>query len=72
MAELLTPQDHCSKHPAWSGAFASRLRDSLSCSSILEYLSTELEEEETCAKCWAGIKENISAADLKIARMSQD
>ena len=35
MAEFLSSESHCDNHPAWSGAFASQLRDALSNSSIL-------------------------------------
>jgi hypothetical protein len=72
MASFLTSRTHCNNHPAWSGAFASRLRDSLSHSSVLEYLATELEDENNCAKCWHKIKLKFSTSDVKIARMSQD
>jgi hypothetical protein len=72
MASFLHSRTHCNNHPAWSGAFASRLRDSLSHSSVLEYLATELEDENNCAKVWSKIKQKISTSDVKIARMSQD
>ena len=45
MARFLISEQYCDNHPAWSGAFASRLRDTLGNSSILQYLSAELEEE---------------------------
>ena len=45
MALFLTSEYRCDNHSAWSGAFASRLRDSLRNYTIVEYLSTELEEE---------------------------
>ena len=52
--------------------FSSRLRDSMSWSTILEYLLTELEEEQNCAKSWDRIKQKLSTADVKVARMRQD
>ena len=54
-----------------SGDFASRLRESMSRSTILEYLSTELEEEQNCAKL-DRIKQKLSTADVKFVRMRQD
>ena len=72
MSVFLHSVEHCDNHPAWSGAFASRLRGALSNSSILQYLSTELEDEANCAKVWRAIQSKLSTADVKIARMSQD
>ena len=72
MASFLTSEKHYDNHPAWSGGFASRLRDDISNSSILEYLSTELEEKQNYPKVWKQIRTKLSTADIKIARMSQD
>ena len=66
MASFLTSRSHCNNHPAWSGAFASRLRDSLSHLSVLEYLATELEDDHNCTKVWTKIKLKFSTSDVKI------
>ena len=72
MASFFTSKDHCDNHHTRSVFFSSRLRDSMSWSTILEYLLTELEEEQNCAKFWDRIKQKLSTADVKVARMRQD
>ena len=43
LVKFLISKTHCDICPTWLDAFASRLRDSVSSSHIMEYLSTELE-----------------------------
>ena len=72
MALFLTSEYRCDNHPAWSGAFASRLRDSLRNYTIVEYLSTELEEEQHYSKVWKWIGQKLSTTEVNITWMSQD
>ena len=52
---FLDSEQHCTANTSWSSAFASRLRESLTDSPILGFLSSELDEENNSAKVWTRI-----------------
>ena len=68
MAQYLDDVKFCMSHPTWSGAFASRLRESIADSSILGFIATEAESETNSATLWAKIKKQLTSADLQMAR----
>ena len=65
----LEDEDHCTERIAWSGAFASRIRESVADSATLAFLSTELEEENNCAVVFQRISDHLSSSDLATARI---
>ena len=67
-AAYLDSRDYCAKSIAWSGAFASRIRESISDSDILGFLATELKNEDNCAVVYERIKGHLSSSDVKTAR----
>ena len=66
--QYLTDVNHCYINQEWSGAFASRLRESVN-KGTFRYLSTQMDTEINCAKVWAHIKKHLSAKDLVLGRI---
>ena len=69
MEEYLKSEAHCDQNKPLSGAFASRIRESLKDSPTLSFLSTELNQENNCAKVWMKIKNHLSSEDVVTARV---
>ena len=69
MEDYLDSEAHCDQNKPWSGAFASRIRESLKDSPLLSFLSTELNQENNCAKVWMRIKNHLSSEDVVTARV---
>ena len=68
MVQFLDDASFCTKNATWSGAFASRLRESIANSSILGFIATEEESESNCATLWSTIVRQLTSADLQMAR----
>jgi len=66
--QYLSDINHCYINQEWSGAFASRLRESVN-KGTFRYLSTQMEMEINCAKVWEHIKSHLSAKDLVLGRV---
>ena len=58
----------CDDNISWSGAFASRIRESVANSDTLGYLATEQENENNCAKLWAIVCKELTSSELTMAR----
>ena len=69
MEDYLNSEAHCDQNHSWSGAFASRIRESLKDSLTLGFLSTELNQENNCARVWIRIKNHLSSEDVVTARV---
>jgi len=69
MSQFLEDETNCKNSPFWSGAFASRLRESIKESDILSFLATELDDENNCARVWTRIECHLSSTDIKIVRV---
>ena len=67
-AQYLEDDGHCTERIAWSGAFASRICESVADSVTLAFLSTEL-EEENCVVVFQRISDHLSSSDLATARI---
>ena len=65
---FLTDEQHCDNHPTWSYAFASRLRESLKTSSILNFIVDEQDTEENCAIVYSALEVHLTTGDVTIAR----
>ena len=68
MQQYIEDEDFCTRNAQWSGAFASRLRESIAESDILSFIATEEESNTNCAKVFNVIKNNLSSADITMAR----
>ena len=60
MSKYLDDKAFCSVNLAWSGAFASRIRESVASNDILGFLATELESENICAEVWETVQPHLS------------
>jgi len=69
MSQFLENPSHCNNSPYWSGAFASRLRETIKENDILSFLATELDRKNNCARVWTRIKKRLSSTDTKTARV---
>jgi len=69
MLQLLEDETNCNNSPFWSGAFASRLRESIEESDILLFFAAELDWENNCARVWTRIECHLSSTDIKTARL---
>ena len=68
MTSYIDDESFCSSHITWSGAFASRIRDSLAHNDIMSFIATEEESENNCAKLWQTVVSNLNSSDLTMAR----
>ena len=66
--QFLSDVNHCYINQEWSGAFASRLRESVN-KGTFRYLSTEMDKETNCTKVWNHIKSHLSGKDLVLGRI---
>ena len=67
--EYLTSSNKCDNNLNWSEAFASRLLDSIVSSDILNYITTELDDEGNCCDVWNTICDKLQSSDLDLARV---
>ena len=65
---FLDSVQHCKVDISWTSDFTSRLHESLTDSSILGFLSSELDEEINSAKVWSRICDHLNSSDLSMAR----
>ena len=47
--QFLTDREHCNSHLEWSSAFSARLRDSLSKSSVLDFIAQKQKKQRLTA-----------------------
>ena len=69
MEQYLKSEAHCDHHTSWSGAFASRIRESIKDNPNLSFLAAELDKEDNCAKVWDKIRTHLSSEDVITARI---
>jgi len=67
MLQFLEDVRNYNNSPYWSGAFASRLRESIAESDMLSFLATELDGENNYATVWARIEWLLLSTDIKTA-----
>jgi len=60
---------HCNNTPYWSGAFVSRLCESIEEIDILSFLDTELDGENNCARVRTRIEKHVLSKDINTARV---
>ena len=68
LSQYITDIQFCKDNISWSGAFASRIRESVASSDTLGYLATEQESEQNCAKLWAIVQAELTSAEITMAR----
>ena len=68
LSRYITDIQFCKENISWSGAFASRIRESVASSDTLGYLATEQENETNCAKLWAIVQDELTSSELTMAR----
>ena len=68
LQRYLEDETHCQSNPEWSGAFASRLRESLNESTTLRFIATELDDEDNCQRVWCHVTRHLSTVDMRMAR----
>ena len=68
LSRYITDIQFCQDNISWSGAFASRIRESVASSDTLGYLATEQENETNCAKLWAIVQHELTSSELTMAR----
>ena len=68
MADFLFDAGYCYNHPTWSSAFASRLRELLKSSTILNFITDEQGTEENCAIIFTAIEDHLTTGDVMMAR----
>ena len=66
---FLTDTLYCDANSDWSAAFASRLLDSVDDSDMLQYITTELEDEGNYTEVWGIIFDALQLSDLTLARV---
>ena len=69
VSQFLDDVEHCQSNLEWSFAFASRILEAISDSSVLEFLDAELEQEKVCATVWGKIQDHLSSSALSRARV---
>jgi len=72
VSSYLSDSRMCRQNLPWSGAFASRIRESIAESPILGFIATELETEENCAKVWSRVCQHLTKTDVMIGRVLGD
>ena len=68
MEKYLTDSAWCTKNIEWSGAFASRIRESIKHNDILGFIATQEESQKNCAKLWDTVTAHLTSSDLTMAR----
>ena len=69
MSPFLDDPNNCDNSSYWSGAFTSRLRESIEESDSLPFLVTELDGGNNCARVWTRIECHLSSTGIKTARV---
>ena len=69
MSRFLTDDIACKKLTEWSGTFTRRIRSSICNSSILLFLSTELNDEVNCCIVWGKVIMFLNSSDVTTARV---
>jgi len=69
MSQFLEDPSHCSNTPYRSGAFVSRLCESIEEIDILSFLDTELNGENNCARVRTRIEKHVLSTDINTARI---
>ena len=68
MTNYIDNEAFCASHIIWSGAFASRICDSLAYNEIPVFIATEEEKKKNCVKLWNTMVHNLNSTDLTMAR----
>lgn len=72
MLQFLDDPSDYNNSPYLSGAFASRLHESIKESDILSFLATELDGKNNFAKVWTRIEKHLLSTDEKTARVMKN
>ena len=59
MTRYLESCTYYDNNSCWSGAFTSRIQESIANNDILSFLATELENENNCCKVWLKVIEHL-------------
>ena len=68
LSQYILDVQYCESNISWSGAFASRIRESVAHSDTLGYLATEQENENNCATLWGIVCQTLTSSELTMAR----
>jgi hypothetical protein len=71
MKQFLSDSVYCVANEEWSGAFCSRIRESLRKNTTVGFLAEENDASLNCASLWTKIKDHLNSSSLATAKVTR-